>query len=138
MQAIFIVLEPILNYAGKKLHDNERNKYGRIWTETYFVREDDPDIRTVAKISFEIVGGFELNCCASGMDALQQIRNGYVPDLLLLDVMMPVMDGPTTLFGCAKWHRLPIPCCLYDRQSAIRGAGVLPQPRRTGCDCKTV
>ena len=64
--------------------------------------EDDPDIRTVAKISFEIVGGFELNCCASGMDALQQIRNGYVPDLLLLDVMMPVMDGPTTLFELRK------------------------------------
>ena len=37
--------------------------------------EDDPDIRTVAKISFEIVGGFELNCCASGMDALQQIHH---------------------------------------------------------------
>ncbi len=64
--------------------------------------EDDADIRTVAKISFEIVGGFELNCCASGMEALQQIRNGYVPDLLLLDVMMPVMDGPTTLSELRK------------------------------------
>ena len=64
--------------------------------------EDDADIRTVAKISIEIVGGFELNSCASGMEAIQQVKNGYVPDLLLLDVMMPVMDGPTTLSELRK------------------------------------
>jgi len=58
--------------------------------------EDDPDIRAVAQIALEIVGGLELCMCSSGTEALQAAEN-FRPDLLLLDVMMPGMDGPTTL-----------------------------------------
>ncbi|MBI3283289.1 MAG: response regulator [Burkholderiales bacterium] len=66
--------------------------------------EDDADIQTVARIALEVVGGFELKTCGSGAQALAEIRQGYVPDLLLLDVMMPNMDGPTTL---AELRKLP-------------------------------
>jgi two-component system OmpR family response regulator len=59
--------------------------------------EDDLDIQVVAQIALEVVGGFKLRTCSSGMDALKAVQDGYVPDLLLLDVMMPNMDGPTTL-----------------------------------------
>ncbi|MFZ4528169.1 MAG: response regulator [Undibacterium curvum] len=59
--------------------------------------EDDPDIQTVAQISLEVVGGFALKTCSSGGLALSVVKDGYTPDLLLLDVMMPNMDGPTTL-----------------------------------------
>lgn len=58
--------------------------------------EDEEDIRTVAQIALESVGGFELNICSSGEQALQNAE-AFSPQLLLLDVMMPVMDGPTTL-----------------------------------------
>lgn len=61
--------------------------------------EDDPDIRTVAQLALEAVGGFTLRVCASGREALDTVAAGYVPDLILLDVMMPEMDGPTTLAG---------------------------------------
>ena len=66
--------------------------------------EDDQDIQTVAQIALEVVGGLSLKTCSSGTSALDAIKNGYLPDLLLLDVMMPVMDGPTTL---AELRKLP-------------------------------
>lgn len=58
--------------------------------------EDEPDIQAVAKIALETVGGFELKVFSSGEEALANAVS-YAPDLLLLDVMMPGMDGPTTL-----------------------------------------
>jgi CheY-like chemotaxis protein len=58
--------------------------------------EDEMDIRTVAKLALEVVGGLEVVPCSSGAQALSAAVAAQ-PDLLLLDVMMPGMDGPTTL-----------------------------------------
>lgn len=58
--------------------------------------EDDPDIRSVAELALVDVGGFEVLLCESGREALDSIDD-FGPDLVLLDVMMPVMDGPETL-----------------------------------------
>ena len=58
--------------------------------------EDEPDIQAVAKIALEVVGGFDLKIYSSGEDALETAAS-FAPDLLLLDVMMPGIDGPTTL-----------------------------------------
>ncbi len=58
--------------------------------------DDEPDIREVAKVSLELVGGFTLCLCASGEEAVR-VAPGFAPDLILLDVMMPGMDGPSTL-----------------------------------------
>jgi CheY-like chemotaxis protein len=58
--------------------------------------EDEPDIRAVAKIALETVGGLTVRMCGSGEEALNCAME-FSPDLLLLDVMMPGMDGPTTL-----------------------------------------
>ena len=58
--------------------------------------EDDPDIQMVARMALEVVGGFTLNTCSSGREAVQAAA-GFAPDLILLDVMMPDMDGPATL-----------------------------------------
>ncbi len=65
--------------------------------------EDEPDIREVAKIALEAVGGFTLKVCSSGEEALKNAVE-FSPQLLLLDVMMPGMDGPTTL---AELRKLP-------------------------------
>jgi CheY-like chemotaxis protein len=65
--------------------------------------EDEPDIQTVARIALEAVGGFTVKICSSGKEALSQAAD-FQPQLILLDVMMPVMDGPTTL---KKLRELP-------------------------------
>ena len=66
--------------------------------------EDDPDIQMVAQMALEVVGGLTLRSCSSGREALQAAQAGLVPDLILLDVMMPDMDGPATL---AELRKLP-------------------------------
>ena len=58
--------------------------------------EDDPDIQTVARMALEAVGGFTVLGCASGAEALERVE-AFAPDLILLDVMMPGMDGLETL-----------------------------------------
>ncbi|NNG03609.1 MAG: response regulator [Inquilinus sp.] len=59
--------------------------------------EDENDIREVLRLSLEAVGGFTVDVCSSGPEALRRAPE-LDPDLILLDVMMPGMDGPTT-FG---------------------------------------
>ena len=54
--------------------------------------EDDPDIRAVTEMVLENLGGFTLNVCNGGLSALQSAPL-FKPDLILLDVMMPGMDG---------------------------------------------
>ncbi len=58
--------------------------------------EDEPDIRMVARMALEAVGGFTVIACVSGQEALDAAPEARA-DLLLLDVMMPGMDGPGTL-----------------------------------------
>lgn len=60
--------------------------------------EDDPDIQTVASLALEVVGGFKVKVCSSGREALEEVMS-FAPDLILLDVMMPGMDGPSTLLA---------------------------------------
>lgn len=65
--------------------------------------EDEPDIQTVARLALETLGGFTLEVCSSGNEALEKIA-AFQPQFILLDVMMPGMDGPTTL---GKLRELP-------------------------------
>lgn len=58
--------------------------------------EDEPDIQTVAKLALEMVGGFSVQMCDNGRVLLETFE-AFAPDLIMLDVMMPEMDGPSTL-----------------------------------------
>jgi two-component system OmpR family response regulator len=61
-----------------------------------FYVEDEPDILLIGQLALQSVGGFEVSLCASGREALGAVRAAR-PDLILLDVMMPELDGPSTL-----------------------------------------
>lgn len=65
--------------------------------------EDDLSIQEVTRVALEIVGGITMISCASGAEGLERAEQ-FAPQLILLDVMMPGMDGPETL---AHLRRLP-------------------------------
>ena len=58
--------------------------------------EDEPDIQAVAQLALEALGGFQVRICGTGREGVQAAV-AFDPDLILLDVMMPGMDGPSTL-----------------------------------------
>ncbi len=63
--------------------------------------DDEPDIREIVDLSLSLNPGFEVRACGSGAEALAAAAD-WSPELILLDVMMPRMDGPTTLSNLRK------------------------------------
>jgi len=57
--------------------------------------DDEDDIREVAAMSLETIAGWEVMVASSGPEGILRASQ-YQPDAILLDVMMPGMDGPTT------------------------------------------
>lgn len=63
--------------------------------------DDEPDIREVVDMSLALNPEFEVRACASGEEALTAAAE-QEPNVILLDVMMPGMDGPATLTQLRK------------------------------------
>ena len=57
--------------------------------------EDEPDIRSITEFALTEIGGFSLDVCTSGAEALERAPR-FHPDLIILDVMMRGMDGIET------------------------------------------
>jgi two-component system, OmpR family, response regulator len=99
--------------------------------------EDDPDIQEVAKMSLEEVGGFDVTACGSGREALDTVPR-VKPDLLIIDFMMPGMDGGETLAALrAQPDIAAIPAIFMTakvrpeevgRMRAMGAADVIPKP----------
>lgn len=102
--------------------------------------DDDEDIRDVARVALEVVGGWQVSMASSGSEGLQ-IAATQQPDAILLDVMMPDMDGIETF---QKLQVNPataqIPVILLtakvqtsDRQrfAGLKVAGTIPKPFKT-------
>ena len=56
------------------------------------VVDDEPDIRRICRILLE-TGGYTVLEAATGAEAVEQVRQHPELDLILMDIMMPVMDG---------------------------------------------
>jgi CheY-like chemotaxis protein len=65
-------------------------------TKRVLIIDDDLGIRKIVQISLEAVAGWKVLIAASGMEGIE-IAQTEQPDAILLDVMMPGMDGITTL-----------------------------------------
>jgi two-component system OmpR family response regulator len=74
------------------------------------VVDDDPDIRRIAALSLERIGGFRVELASGGDEALERMAR-ELPDVVLLDVTMPGRDGPATLLALRELPgtgRLPV------------------------------
>lgn len=65
--------------------------------------EDEPDIRTITTIALQNVGKFSIKAFSNGEEALEHVAE-FSPELILLDVMMPGMDGLSTFHAL---HSMP-------------------------------
>jgi two-component system OmpR family response regulator len=99
--------------------------------------DDEPDIREVVEISLGFDPALETRSCGSGHEALAAALD-WQPDIILLDVMMPVMDGPTTLLRMrdnAQLAAIPVVFMTaraqtheLDRFRSLGAVGVIPKP----------
>jgi len=99
--------------------------------------EDEPDIREIVEISLALDSDFVTRSCGSGHEALA-VAQEWSPDIILMDVMMPVMDGPATLArlrDSAETATIPVvllTACAQSRElelfRSLGIAGVIPKP----------
>ncbi|HXT18671.1 MAG TPA: response regulator [Gemmatimonadaceae bacterium] len=104
---------------------------------TVLLIDDDDDIREIAQLSLELGAGWTVWCAASGAEGLS-IARANAPEAILLDVMMPGMDGPATLAALREDERTrDIPVLFLtaksrpaerDRLAGLDVSGVLGKP----------
>lgn len=97
--------------------------------------DDEADIREVALMALELDPDNQVRACASGGEAIRVVPE-WQPDLILLDVMMPGMDGPATLSALREQGRdVPVVFITARTQESEREAllaagalGVIAKP----------
>jgi CheY-like chemotaxis protein len=99
--------------------------------------EDEPDIREVVKLSLALDPDITVTSCDSGTDALAEAAR-WSPDVIFMDVVMPVMDGPevlTHLREDVRTARIPVVFMTARAQSSdiehflsLAAAGVVAKP----------
>lgn len=99
--------------------------------------DDENDIREVAALSLQTIGGWRVSSASNGREAIA-IARAQRPDAILLDVMMPDLDGPATLRRLQadpQTHQIPVIFLTAKAQSADRrglarlgAAGTLTKP----------
>ena len=99
--------------------------------ERILVCDDDDDVRAVVALSLEAIGGFRVVPARSGAEALEKLVEAP-PDLVVLDVVMPELDGPATLLrlrALPAGERVPVVFL-----SARSEPGEVSRLRRLGAD----
>ena len=99
--------------------------------------DDEPDIRTIGILSLTKLAGWTVLESSNGVEALALARE-ELPDVILLDVMMPGMDGPTTLqqlLADERTAKIPVIFCTakvlrdeIDAYLRLGAAGVVSKP----------
>jgi DNA-binding response OmpR family regulator len=100
------------------------------------VIDDDADIRSIARLSLSRLGGMEVIEAASGDEGVRRARE-ETPDVILLDLMMPTMDGLDTLAALRAQPATALTPVIFltarageeaERLRALGAAGVLIKP----------
>jgi CheY-like chemotaxis protein len=104
---------------------------------TVLLIDDEPDIRAVVEFSLGSVAGWDVLTAGSGADGVE-VAAERQPDVILLDVMMPELDGPATLDalrGRDETRAIPVLFMTakaqageLSRYASLGVAGVIPKP----------
>ncbi len=99
--------------------------------------DDDDDIRLIAGMSLGRVGGMEVIDAPGGAEGVRKAREEH-PDVILLDMMMPLMDGSETLKALRSDPATATTPVIFlsckavgaemDRMMGLGAAGVLLKP----------
>jgi DNA-binding response OmpR family regulator len=99
--------------------------------------DDDTDIRSIARLSLSHVGGMDVIEAASGVEGVRKAQE-QKPDVILLDLMMPTMDGLETLAALRSQPATAMTPVIFltakavadevERMTALGAAGVLIKP----------
>jgi len=95
--------------------------------------EDDVSIQKTLKLALELEG-FEVRCASNGKEALDMLASKPLPQLILLDLMMPIMDGwefTATLREDARLAKIPVVVitAFADRAQTLKPlTGILIKP----------
>jgi two-component system response regulator AtoC len=84
--------------------------------------DDEPSVLRYTKTLLEI-DNYRVETAASGEEALTRMRHGPAPNVIVLDLVMPGMDGLQTLEGCRKiWpeQKVVMVSCLNDTRKAVQ------------------
>ena len=96
--------------------------------------DDEPDIRAIATMALERVGGWEVTGVGSAQEAIDAAVDAQRPDAVLLDVMMPDVDGPATFERLRELLGDGVPVIFLtakpetERLLALGAAGVIAKP----------
>jgi CheY-like chemotaxis protein len=105
----------------------------RVTIPWVLVVDDDADVRMAVSDILE-GAGYEVSGAVNGRDALRHLAEagGRLPDLIVLDIMMPVMDGWEFLHELEHLPALdPVPVLVFTAHADAQQAGSLP--RVAGC-----
>ena len=98
--------------------------------------DDEPDIRAIAKMALERIGGYTVTAAGSAAEAVAAAATER-PDAVLLDVMMPDVDGPATLERLRPLLGQEVPVIFLtakarssdvERLKALGAVGVIAKP----------
>ncbi len=92
--------------------------------------DDEADMRMLIKLCLENVGGYDVLVCGSGKELLENVAR-WNPDLIILDAVMPIMDGLSTFAQLkAQESSLHIPVLFMtgkakEAEAALMAAGAI-------------
>ena len=122
----------ILDIAGRQIRGSDMSELEKV----LFV-DDDPAIRDLIDVALSTVGGLSARGFASGEEAVSAAQE-FAPQLLLLDVMMPDMDGPMTMSALKSLDGLEAAPAVFltakvhgkevERLMGLGAVRVLPKP----------
>ena len=98
--------------------------------------EDEIGIQEIARMALEHIGGYQVKVCSSGREALEHVPK-FKPQLVLLDVMMPQMDGMETYIRLRKLPETQsVPVVFLTAKSMKEELHSLRALRASGIICK--